>query len=142
MKLYDESSSCIALCLSVIKAEGVVPEIFVHSYSPTTSSYKFQHTAYYDELDTISDVVENNKAACYVRKASVEHRACDLETANAFVDDICNDVKRLLTQCKFFSDDLDDTVVDVVVITPNSIETTSNKEIDDSITIGGIEVEI
>ena len=141
LKLYDDTSTCVVVCLSVISTDGVPAELFVNRYDPYKASYKFQHTAYYDELDSVADSIANVKTYCNIRTTSAEYKAATVEDAEQWVAEVCADVRRLLTQIKFFSEDsTSDT--DVIVITQDSVCTSAEHITDvDSVTMDGVEIE-
>lgn len=140
IKLYDEASTSAAVCLSVISTEGIPAEIFVNRYDPFKGSYKFQHTAYYDELESVLDTCSNTKSACDVRTATAEYKARNLDKANIWIDEVCADVRRLLNQYKFFTDD-NNAETSVILITQNTVTDNADSNFEDGITMGGVEIE-
>lgn len=140
IKLYDEASTSAEVCLSVISTEGVPAEIFVNKYDPFKGSYKFQHTAYYDELESVSDTCTNAKVACDVRTATAEYKALSLDKANTWIEEVCSDVRRLLNQYKFFTDD-SNADTSVILITQNTVTDNAESNFEGGITMGGVEVE-
>lgn len=140
LQLYDDTSSCVAVCLSVVSTENMPYEIFVHKYIPTKNKYQFQHTAYYDELDSVADTISNTRAACDVRMASLTYKAQTLEQAETFVTEVCADIKRLLTQCKFFADDATVSDTELLVITTDNVVKKDSGF--DEFTMGGVDIEL
>lgn len=139
VKLYDDTSTCAVVCLSVVSAVGVPSEIFVHEYNPISDKRKFQHTAYYDEMDNIPASINNHKALCLYREAAVTYKAQTLDKIDAFVSEVCADIRRLLTQYKFFSEDTETATELIVIDSDKVVEQSAGL---DEITIGGIEIEM
>lgn len=137
--IYDYESSCVKLCLSVIKTEGVPAEIFVHRYSPLKNTYTFQHTAYYDEMQNTPDSVVNKNAVSDIRLGSLTYTAQTLEKVDEFVDGVCGDIKRLLTQYRVFGDNAADST-EVIVVTDKQVN--AFEDVEDGFTMGGVEVEL
>lgn len=88
--------------ISVAESSGITPCIFVHQYVPklpcSDATYSFVNVAYYDELSSVPDYLQDRKTAGLVRLSTVEKGLPNKDEVADFITTVEHDVQRLLAQ--------------------------------------------
>lgn len=122
------------LTLKAVESSGIPTAIFLHKYIPTSpysgqTALEFYNVAYPDEIDSVSDTVQNPRSSCYVRRDTVSKTFSDFDKLSEFLDIVTADLSRLIKYTEDFNNNKD-TFKESLVITGDDV--TSSDFVDQS----------
>ena len=128
------------LKLSVSEAVGVPTALFVHKYVPTSPysgniAFEFYNVAYPDELESISDTIQNPRTACYIRRTAVDKTFSSFDDMSEFIDCVTKDIKRLVSHLEDFDSNKESSFEDITITRESINRTPSDKSDDDSVQV-------